>query len=92
MHDGFLYYLDTFDGNVADAKLDGTPASWLDPSPKNSQWSNILVSPRKIVGHALVDGKPVNTETLELSPDGKSIKIWLGADESGGYAIFEKHS
>lgn len=90
VHDGFLYYMDTLDGNVADAKLDGTPAPWLDPHPKNQQWSNRMVSPRKIVGHALVDGKPVNTETLELSPDGKSIKIWLGEDESAGYAIFEK--
>ncbi len=89
VHDDFLYYLDTWDGNVADAKLDGTPAPWLDPHLPDDQWSNKLLSPRRIVGHALVSCKPVNTETLELAPDGKTIKVWLGDDENQ-YQILDK--
>lgn len=89
VHDGYLYYLDTWDGNISDARLDGTPAPWLDPHQKNDAWMNQRVSSERIVGHELVDGKVVNTETLQLSPDGKFIKLWLGDDENG-YQILDK--
>ena len=89
VHDDSLYYLDTWDGNVADAKLDGTPTRWLDPHLPKDQWTNKLVSPRRIVGHELVAGKPVNKETLEIAPDGRTIKLWLGDDESQ-YQILDK--
>ena len=89
VHGHHLYYLDTWDGNVADARLDGTPAPWLDPHLQSDQWSNKLVSPRRIVGHELITGKPVNTETLELAPDGRTIKLWLGDDEAQ-YQILDR--
>ena len=90
MHDGSFYFRDAEDGDISDAKLDGTPSPFLNAGvPLGITWSNVLESDRRIVGHPLKDGKPYGTEVMELSPDGKSIKL-SHHDETGSYEIFEK--
>lgn len=76
IHDGFLYFRDARDGEISEAKLDGTLGKFIGPGRQPGiTWSNVLENERRIVGHALKDGKQLNTEVFELSPDGKSIKV-----------------
>lgn len=75
VHDGVLYFLDARDGESSEAKLDGSPGKFLGPgSHPEVTWSNVLENERRIVGHALKNGRQLNTEVFELSSDGKSIK------------------
>ena len=85
VHDGFLYFRDARDGEASDAKLDGTPAKFIGSGNPEVTWSNVLETERRIVGHALRNGKQLNTEVFELSPDGKSIK----ASQPGSPKHFE---
>lgn len=91
IHDGFLYFRDARDGEASEAKLDGTPAAFLGPGAHPEiTWSNVLEGERRIVGHALKDGKPINTEVFELSADGKSIKSSQPGSPNQFQAIYEK--
>lgn len=75
IHDGSLYFRDARDGESSEAQLDGTPGKFLGPGvPPRLTWSNVLENEHRIVGHALKDGKQLNTDVFELSLDGKSIK------------------
>lgn len=91
IHDGFLYFRDARDGDISDAKLDGTPAPFINPGGhKGITWSNVLETERRIVGHALKDGRALNTEVLELSADGKSIKASQPGSPSEFEAVYER--
>jgi hypothetical protein len=91
IHDGFLYFRDGRDGESSEAKLDGTPAKFLGPgSHPEITWSNVLENERRIIGHALKDGKQLNTEVFELSSDGKSIKAYQPGSPEHFQAIYVK--
>lgn len=91
IHDGFLYFHDARDGEASDAKLDGTPSPFVGAAaPSGVTWSNVIENERRIVGHALKDGRPINTEVFELSADGKSIKASQPGSPNQFQAIYEK--
>ena len=91
VHDGYLYFRDARDGEASDAKLDGTPALFLGANARSGiTWCNVLESDRRIVGHALKDGKQLNTEVFELSSDGKSIKASQPGSPNQFRAVYEK--
>ena len=87
IHEGMLYYLDTMEGAVTTARLDGSPAPFADPHPDNVRWINRWDGQRRIFGAYLVDGKPHLQEILELSPDGKTVRNWVVGDEGNIYVL-----
>ena len=91
IHDGFLHFRATRDGATSDAKLDGTPAPFINEGvPPNITWSNVLENERRIVGHPLKDGKAMATMIFELSEDGRSVKASIPTSPSRMEAIYEK--
>ena len=82
-----LYYLDTVEGAVSTAPLDGRPAPFQDPHPDAVRWSNRRVGPRRIEGAYLLDGKPHLQEVLELSADGKTVRNWAVGNEESVFVL-----
>jgi hypothetical protein len=91
IHDGSLYFRDARDGEASDARLDGSPALFIGRDAQSSvRWTNRLEGDRRIVGHAVRDGKELNTEVFELSADGKSIHASQPGSPNQFEATYEK--
>lgn len=90
VHDGWLRFRDVEDGQVTDAKLDGTPVPFSSPGlPAGAGWSNILVNDRQILGFSLQNDARSLAEIFTLSPDGKVMTV-ISPRRPGSYDTFVK--